>query len=145
MMACVAYLYLCACTLADYVEFNVKVGDLELDLQKYINASFQSITSIDAALALLAKFQDVLQRDSMREDLDSKLSLIFQVCLTTTHEADWKLQQQCYRVCALGCSSTSCCFHAFLGDIDPLTVRVCFCRRMDTSWTWCKLSMKSTS
>jgi dynein heavy chain len=62
----------------DYVEFNVRIGDLELDLQKYINQSFQSITSIDAALALLAKFQDVLQRDSMREDLDSKLALIFQ-------------------------------------------------------------------
>ncbi|RYY32458.1 hypothetical protein EON62_05335 [archaeon] len=62
---------------ADYVEFNVRVGDLELDLQKYINSSFASITSIDAALALLDKFTAVLQRDSMREDLDSKLALIF--------------------------------------------------------------------
>jgi len=56
----------------------VRIGDLELDLQRYINASFASITSIDAALALLHKFTTVLQRDSMREDLDSKMALIFQ-------------------------------------------------------------------
>ena len=39
----------------DYVEFNVRVGELELELQKFINASFSSITSIDAALGLLEK------------------------------------------------------------------------------------------
>jgi dynein heavy chain len=69
----------------DYVELNVRVGDLEIQLQRYINAAFASITSIEAALALLSKFTAVLQRESMREDLDSKMALIF---TTFGHELD---------------------------------------------------------
>lgn len=47
-------------------------------LQQFINRSFESITSIDLSLQLLKKFQEILQRDSLRADLDDKLNIIFQ-------------------------------------------------------------------
>jgi dynein heavy chain, axonemal len=40
----------------DYVEFNVKISDLEGGLQQFINASFENITSIDHSLALLHRY-----------------------------------------------------------------------------------------
>jgi dynein heavy chain len=62
----------------DYVEFNVKITDLEAALQQFINQSFENITSIEHSLQLLRKFQSILQRESLKSDLDSKLSIIFQ-------------------------------------------------------------------
>jgi dynein heavy chain len=62
----------------DYVEFNVKIQDLETALQQFINQSFDHITSIDHSLQLLHKFQSILQRESLKSDLDSKLNIIFQ-------------------------------------------------------------------
>jgi dynein heavy chain len=62
----------------DYVEFNVKITDLEAALQQFINQSFENITSIESSLALLRKFQSILQRESLKSDLDSKLNIIFQ-------------------------------------------------------------------
>ena len=35
----------------DFVEFNVRVGELETSLQHFINRSFESISSIEASLA----------------------------------------------------------------------------------------------
>eukprot|EP00397_Hematodinium_sp_SG-2012_P000031 GEMP01000031.1.p1 GENE.GEMP01000031.1~~GEMP01000031.1.p1 ORF type:complete len:4639 (+),score=1050.01 GEMP01000031.1:391-14307(+) len=61
----------------DYVEFNVRITDLESALQQFINQSFESITSIETSLALLKKFQSILQRDSLRADLESKFTVIF--------------------------------------------------------------------
>ena len=43
----------------DYVEFNVKINDLEGGLQQFINASFENITSIDHSLALLHRSVDI--------------------------------------------------------------------------------------
>jgi hypothetical protein len=40
--------------------------------------SFENITSIEHSLQLLRRFQAVLQRESLKSDLDSKLTLIFQ-------------------------------------------------------------------
>jgi len=40
--------------------------------------SFENITSIDHSLQLLRRFQAVLQRESLKSDLDSKLTVIFQ-------------------------------------------------------------------
>jgi len=60
------------------VEFNVKITDLEAALQQFINQSFESITSIEHSLRLLRKFQSILQRESLKSDLDSKLNIIFQ-------------------------------------------------------------------
>ena len=62
----------------DYVEFNVKISDLEGALQHFINQSFENITSIENSLNLLHKFQSILQRESLKSDLDSKLNIIFQ-------------------------------------------------------------------
>lgn len=62
----------------DYVEFNVKISDLESALQQFINQSFENITSIEHSLQLLRKFQSILQRESLKSDLDSKLNIIFQ-------------------------------------------------------------------
>jgi len=62
----------------DYVEFNVRISDLEGSLQQFINQSFENITSIEHSLNLLHKFQSILQRESLKSDLDSKLNIIFQ-------------------------------------------------------------------
>ncbi|GMH89960.1 hypothetical protein TrVE_jg7050 [Triparma verrucosa] len=62
----------------DYVEFNVKINNLEGGLQQFINMSFENITSIEHSLNLLHKFQTILQRESLKSDLDSKLNIIFQ-------------------------------------------------------------------
>jgi len=62
----------------DYVEFNVRISDLEGSLQQFINQSFENITSIEHSLNLLHKFQNILQRESLKSDLDSKLNIIFQ-------------------------------------------------------------------
>ena len=47
-------------------------------MQQFINQSFESITSIEHSLRLLRKFQSILQRESLKSDLDSKLNIIFQ-------------------------------------------------------------------
>ena len=62
----------------DYVEFNVNISDLESTLQSFINQSFENITQIENSLNLLRKFQALLQRESLKSDLDSKLNIIFQ-------------------------------------------------------------------
>lgn len=62
----------------DFVEFNVNIDALEVKLQQFINGSFESIKSIDGALNMLQKFKAVLQRESLRADLDDKVAIIFQ-------------------------------------------------------------------
>ena len=62
----------------DFVEFNVRITDLESNLQQFINQSFENISSIPNSLKLLHKFQDILQRESLKADLDSKLNIILQ-------------------------------------------------------------------
>ena len=46
-------------------------------MQLFINRSFESITSIEQSLSLLRKYQSILHRESMRSDLDSKFTVIF--------------------------------------------------------------------
>ncbi|KAG9402276.1 hypothetical protein AC1031_006904 [Aphanomyces cochlioides] len=73
----------------DYVEFNVRISDLELSFQHFINQSFESITSIEQSLNLLKQFQTILQRENLRNDLDSKFTVIFHnygLDLTTVQE-----------------------------------------------------------
>jgi hypothetical protein len=48
------------------VEFNVHISQLESGLQDFINRSFENITSIEASLSLLKKFQSILQRENLR-------------------------------------------------------------------------------
>jgi dynein heavy chain, axonemal len=75
----------------DYVEFNAKIQELEGKLQQFINASFESITSIEESLNLLKKFQDILQRETLRADLDDKFNIIFQ-----TYGGELEVVQQLY-------------------------------------------------
>jgi len=73
----------------DYVEFNVHISDLEGSLQQFINQSFENITSIEQSLALLKQFQTILQRESLKNDLDGKFTVIFHnygLDLTTVQE-----------------------------------------------------------
>ena len=61
----------------DYLEFNADIHELEAALQSFINQSFESINSTDHALSLLKQFQAILQRESLKDDLESKLLVIF--------------------------------------------------------------------
>ena len=59
------------------MDFNVKMTELELTLQQFINRSFESIGSIEQSLTLLKNYKTILHRENLRSDLDSKLSVIF--------------------------------------------------------------------
>jgi dynein heavy chain len=59
------------------VDFNVKMNELEISLQQFINQSFENIGSIEQSLTLLKNYQNILHRENLRSDLDSKLSVIF--------------------------------------------------------------------
>ncbi|KAL7522596.1 hypothetical protein ACHAWX_007291 [Stephanocyclus meneghinianus] len=61
----------------DYVEFNGRISDLEASMQKFVDSSFDNISSIGHSLDLLHKFQTILERESLKSDLDSKLNIIF--------------------------------------------------------------------
>lgn len=61
----------------ELLEFNQVISELEAALQAFINQSFESINSTSHALGLLQRFQAILQRDSLRDDLESKLAVIF--------------------------------------------------------------------
>ena len=45
----------------DIADFNASVVDLETALQRFINQSFETISSTEQALALLRKYQAILQ------------------------------------------------------------------------------------
>jgi dynein heavy chain len=62
----------------DFLEFNVNIHDLEMALQGFINSSFENITSTEHALNLLRQFQSILQRETLKQDLDDKYMVIFQ-------------------------------------------------------------------
>ena len=61
----------------DYVEFNVRISELEGAMLQFVDHSFERISSVSHSLDLLQKFQSILQRESLKADLDSKLNLIF--------------------------------------------------------------------
>eukprot|EP00960_Hanusia_phi_P069522 767109-Hanusia_phi.AAC.3 len=61
----------------DFLEYNVNIAELETQLQGFINASFENITSTEHALALLKQFETILQRETLKSDLDSKYTVIF--------------------------------------------------------------------
>jgi hypothetical protein len=41
-------------------------------VQAFVDASFDNITSTDHALSLLAQFSAILQRDALKQELESK-------------------------------------------------------------------------
>ena len=63
----------------DFLEFNVNIHDLETKLQNFIDSSFENISSTEQALLpCLRQFQSILQRESLKKDLDDKYVVIFQ-------------------------------------------------------------------
>jgi dynein heavy chain, axonemal len=62
----------------DFVDFNEQLLMIEKHLQAYINKSFETAGTIEKSLTLLVKYQNILHRDTLRHDLDSKLAVIFQ-------------------------------------------------------------------
>ena len=103
----------------DYLEFNVNIHDLEIQLQvrdifhkliwdfgaylssmnllhcfclgparqcccaavqAFVNVSFENITSTDHALSLLAQFNSILQRDALKQELESKYQVRASTC-----------------------------------------------------------------
>jgi dynein heavy chain len=61
----------------DFVEFNVDVSSVETDLQRYIDANFQTITNIEDSLKLLRKFKAILHRDNLKQNLNAKYQSLF--------------------------------------------------------------------
>ena len=61
----------------EFVEFNVRITDLERMLLQFINRAFECVVSIEESLTLLEKFQLILKRDTLKADLESKLIVIF--------------------------------------------------------------------
>ncbi|KAJ1621951.1 hypothetical protein T492DRAFT_1149371 [Pavlovales sp. CCMP2436] len=61
----------------DYVELGAAVVDAEGALLQIVNSSFERAASTDAAFALLRQFKAIMQRASLRDDLESKLIAIF--------------------------------------------------------------------
>ena len=61
----------------DFLEYNVNIAEQETMLQGFINASFENISSTEHALALLKQFELILQRETLKSDLDSKYTVIF--------------------------------------------------------------------
>eukprot|EP00754_Rhynchopus_humris_P030089 Rhum_TRINITY_DN15257_c1_g1::Rhum_TRINITY_DN15257_c1_g1_i3::g.146501::m.146501/K10408/DNAH; dynein heavy chain, axonemal len=60
-----------------FIDFNKNIAELESSLQVFINSSFENITSTGNALALLKKFKLILNRQTLRSDLESKYMVIF--------------------------------------------------------------------
>ena len=60
----------------DYLEFLANIHELESSLQGFINASFEHITSTEAAMLLLDQLRHTLQRDSLKDDLESKRLMV---------------------------------------------------------------------
>jgi hypothetical protein len=62
-------------------------------LQAFINSSFENISSTQHALSLLAQFKAILLRESLREELDSKVQVrhtercAHGVCLPVPHSS----------------------------------------------------------
>ena len=61
----------------DYVEFNLRIVELEKGLQEFVNRAFENISNISTSLDLLRKFEAILKRDSLKAELEAKYGLIF--------------------------------------------------------------------
>ncbi|KAA0162679.1 hypothetical protein FNF28_04622 [Cafeteria roenbergensis] len=60
-----------------YIEFNVRLSDLDTSLQFFINRAFEKAYSVREALSLLRRFRQLLRRDHLLRDLDEKQVLVF--------------------------------------------------------------------
>ena len=63
---------------SDYLEFKRKVSDVDCSLQVLVNSCFENVPNVTAALELLHKFNVLVQRPSLRADLQAKYLALFQ-------------------------------------------------------------------
>lgn len=61
----------------DFVEFTVEVSKLEKGLQQFINRSVDIVHNIEQSVKFLKKFQDILRRQSLKNDLQQKYTMLF--------------------------------------------------------------------
>lgn len=59
----------------DYMTFNANIENIEQSLQIFLNTSFENISSSQQALKLLHEFQSILQRESLRSELENKVCI----------------------------------------------------------------------
>ena len=59
-----------------FVEFNLKISDLDAELQNFIDNNFNRFRNIEYSLKLLHKFENTLKRDSLKHNLTSKYNSI---------------------------------------------------------------------
>jgi dynein heavy chain len=62
----------------DFEEFTEKITVIEVAMRDFISQTFEEVQNIELALDLLSKLEVILQRDSLKGDLEDKYSLIFQ-------------------------------------------------------------------
>ncbi|KAL8448489.1 hypothetical protein Emed_003750 [Eimeria media] len=60
----------------DFVEFSVRVSDLENALLPHISQIFETTSSIDESLRLLQKFQEAVYSENLKAELKGKINLI---------------------------------------------------------------------
>lgn len=59
-----------------FVEFNLKISDLDAELQNFIDNNFNRFPNIEYSLRLLHKFENTLKRDTLKHNLTSKYNAI---------------------------------------------------------------------
>ncbi len=89
----------------DFLEFNVNINDLEMHLQRFVKDSFENIASTEHALSLLAQFQAIMQRESLKQVRARTPSGSGARSCTPAHATD----KPCFMPCA------SCCWHVWHG------------------------------
>ena len=62
----------------DFFEFKKKIVEGDRSLQVYVNFSFEKLSNTVASLELLQKYQVLMQRDSLKADLQAKYLIMFQ-------------------------------------------------------------------
>ena len=62
----------------DFAEFTGKITVIEVSMSDFISRTFEEVQNIELALDLLEKLAVILQRDSLKGDLEDKYTLIFQ-------------------------------------------------------------------
>lgn len=60
----------------DWVEFNVEISKLDVELQNFIDNNFTRFRNIEYSLKLLRKFESTIKRDSLKHNLTAKYNAI---------------------------------------------------------------------
>lgn len=61
----------------DYAHFMKSILSLEKKVQRYINDCFNNINSLEKKLTLLQNFENIIERDSMKNDLKQKYTTLY--------------------------------------------------------------------